>query len=60
MGEVIDTWLCAMLTINGAGGGQLRRSVDGPRVGHIFRETTAADMAVFMATDIVVAIGGVL
>jgi len=60
VGEVIDTRLGALLTIDRAGGGQLRRSVDWPSVGHVFRESTAADMAVFMATDIVVAVGGVL
>lgn len=49
-----------MLTIHGAGGGQLRWSVDWPRVWHIFRESTAADMALLMTTDIVIAIGGIL
>lgn len=60
VGEVIDTRLGAMLTVYGAGGGQLRWSVDWPSVGHIFREPTAADVAVLVTMDIVVAIGGVL
>lgn len=49
-----------MLTVHWAGRGQLRRSVDWPRVGHILGESTAADVAVIMASYIVVAIGRVL
>lgn len=60
MGEVIYTRLGAMLTIHRAGGRQLRWSVDRPRVGNIFRESTAANVPVFMTTDIVVAVGGIL
>ena len=60
MGEVVDSGLCAMLTVHGAGGGQLRWSVDRASVGHILREATAADVAVLVAADIVVAVGGIL
>lgn len=60
MGEVIDTRLGAVLTVYGAGRGQLRWSVHWPSVGHIFRESTAADMAVVMAADVVVSIGRIL
>ena len=60
VGEVIDTRLGAVLTVHGAGGGQLRWRVDWPSVGDVFGESTAADVAVLVATDVVVSIGGIL
>lgn len=60
MGEFIDAWLGAMVTVHGAGGGQLRGRVDRPSVGNVLGESTAAYVSVFMATYVVVAVGGVL
>lgn len=60
MGEVVDARLGALLSVDGAGGGQLRRRVHRPGVGNVLGEPAAADVAVFMASYIVVAVGGVL
>lgn len=60
MGEVVDPWLGAVLAVDGARGGQLGGGVDGPGVGHVLGEATAADVAVVVAADVVVAVGGVL
>lgn len=60
MGEVVDPRLGAVLAIDGTRGGQLGRGVDGPGVRHVLGEAAAADVAVVMAADIVVAIGGIL
>lgn len=60
MGEVIGTRLGAVLTVHGAGGGQLRWSVDRPRIGHVFRKSAAANMTVVVAANIVVTIGRIL
>lgn len=60
MGEVVDAGLGAVLAVYGAGGRQLRRRVNGPRVGHVLGESAAADVTVLMAAHVVVAVGWVL
>lgn len=61
VGEVVDPRLGAVLAVDGAGGGQLGRGVDGPGVGHVLGEAAASgDVAVVVAADVVVAVGGIL
>lgn len=49
-----------MLAIHGAGGWQLGWSVDWSGIGHVLGEPTSADVAVFVATDLIVTVGRIL